>query len=139
MAQDASSLYSRIAFKVSQSSTDQSYNIEEVRAFRALPDVCARFIQEVTVHLHLGSAYPDETTGRTIWARYKCHVVAVEKVTPLDGFDTDKLDTEELILKMVKAVAQASQAGFRIKRYRLQKLGPGFERWQNGPSGTRRQ
>ena len=111
----ASSLYSRIAFKISQSSTDQSYNIEELRAFRALPDVCTRFIQEFTVHLHLGSAYPDETTGRTTWNRYKCHVVAVEKVTSLDGFDTDKLDTEELILKMVKAVAQASQSGFRVR------------------------
>ena len=111
----ASSLYSRIAFKISQSSTDQSYNIEELRAFRALPDVCTRFIQEFTVHLHLGSAYPDETTGRATWNRYKCHVVAVEKVTSLDGFDTDKLDTEELILKMVKAVAQASQSGFRVR------------------------
>ena len=69
----ASSTYSRMAFKVSGASQDQAWNIEEIHAFRALPDICTRFIQEFPVHLHLGSAYPDETTGRTTWKTYKCH------------------------------------------------------------------
>ena len=109
----ASSTYSRMAFKVSEAFQDQAWNIQEIHAFRALPDICSRFIQEFSFHLHLGSTYPDETTGRTIWKVHRCHVVAVEKVSPLDGFDLEKIDGEELILRMIRAVALASKAGFK--------------------------
>ena len=118
----ASSTYSRMAFKVSEASQDQAWNIQEIHAFRALPDICSRFVQEFSFHLQLGSAYPNETTGRTIWKVHRCHVAAVEKVTPLDGFDLERVHGEELILRMIRAMALAAKAGFKVK-------GAGYKNW----------
>ena len=107
--------YPRLVFKLMPSTEDMSYTVEEIRAFRQLPDYTAQFVQEF--HTWLSLCEPDRPEGaphRPV-SQIHFHILVCERLVPFHHADLQGLDLEEVAYRFALAVAVASQHGFRLR------------------------